>query len=90
MLSFRVKPTDSFSFEVKVERSTRSHVFLGFCLPTADLRTYVGGDSKGWGCIGTGALWHNRSKVGEGYGGGGGWGEGDVVECYFDKGKVSG
>ena len=53
---------------VKLDKCERGHVFLGVSTARANLKTYVGGDSNGWGLIGTQALWHDRNKLRGDYG----------------------
>lgn len=53
---------------VKLDKCERGHVFVGVSTSRANLKTYVGGDSNGWGLIGTQALWHNRNKLRGNYG----------------------
>jgi hypothetical protein len=55
-------------FAVKLEKCERGHVFVGVSTARANLKTYVGGDSNGWGLIGTQALWHDRNKIRGDYG----------------------
>lgn len=80
-----VKKGEIFKFRVQILTSSRSHVFVGCLKPPHNLSTYIGGDSSGWGCIGTGALWHNRSKVRENFNPT--WTEGDSVICTIDRVK---
>ncbi len=53
---------------VRLDKCERGHVFVGIATSRTNLKTYVGGDSNGWGLIGTQALWHDRSKVRGDYG----------------------
>ncbi|KAL7489479.1 hypothetical protein ACHAW6_015106 [Cyclotella cf. meneghiniana] len=55
-------------FAVKLDKCERGHVFVGVATARASVKTYVGGDKNGWGCIGTQALWHDRNKVRGDYG----------------------
>ena len=53
---------------VKLDKCERGHVFVGVSTARVNLKTYVGGDSNGWGLIGTQALWHDRNKLRGDYG----------------------
>lgn len=53
---------------VKLDKCERGHVFVGVSTARTNLKTYVGGDSYGWGLIGTQALWHDRTKLRGDYG----------------------
>eukprot|EP00804_Cyclotella_cryptica_P018743 CCRYP_007226-RB/>CCRYP_007226-RB protein AED:0.02 eAED:0.02 QI:214/0.83/0.84/1/1/1/13/1126/5186 len=55
-------------FAVKLDKCERGHVFVGVATARASVKTYVGGDKNGWGCIGTQALWHDRNKIRGDYG----------------------
>mmetsp|Transcript_32185 Transcript_32185/g.67666 ORF Transcript_32185/g.67666 Transcript_32185/m.67666 type:complete len:3523 (+) Transcript_32185:112-10680(+) len=53
---------------IKLDKCERGHIFVGVSTARANLKTYVGGDSNGWGLIGTQALWHDRNKIRGDYG----------------------
>ena len=53
---------------IKLDKCERGHVFVGVSTARVNLKTYVGGDSNGWGLIGTQALWHDRNKLRGDYG----------------------
>ena len=53
---------------IRLDKCERGHVFVGVSTARTNLKTYVGGDSHGWGLIGTQALWHDRSKLRGDYG----------------------
>ena len=53
---------------IRLDKCERGHVFVGVSTSQASLKTYVGGDSNGWGMIGTQALWHARKKIRGDYG----------------------
>ncbi len=48
---------------IHVRNCVKGHVFVGVATAEASINTYVGGDQYSWGLIGTGVLWHGRSKV---------------------------
>ena len=51
------------SWEIRIAQSSTAYVFVGVAAGTADLNTFLGGCSNGWGFIGEQALYHNREKV---------------------------
>jgi hypothetical protein len=63
--------TGIHEWAIQLDKCEKGHVFVGVVTADASTTTYVGGDRKGWGLIGTRALWHDRSKsrgdYGEGY-----------------------
>ena len=68
-------------WEVRIEASATSYIFIGVACKSADLQTFLGGDEHAWGFIGDRALYHKRTKVkmyGERFG------EGDVIRVSLD------
>ena len=55
------------SWEIRVTHSSTAYLFVGVATSEADLNTFLGGCSNGWGFIGEQALYHNRENV-KGYG----------------------
>jgi hypothetical protein len=53
---------------VRLDQCEKGHIFVGVATNEASIKTYVGGDSHGWGLIGTRALWHDRRKIRTDYG----------------------
>ena len=51
------------SWEIRVVQSSTAYIFVGVARSCADLHTFLGGCSNGWGFIGEQALYHNREKV---------------------------
>jgi hypothetical protein len=51
------------SWEVKIVTSSTAYIFVGIASSAADLNTFLGGCSEGWGFIGEQALYHGREKV---------------------------
>ena len=51
------------SWEIKIASSSTAYIFVGVATSTADLNTFLGGCSEGWGFIGEQALYHGREKV---------------------------
>ena len=51
------------SWEVVIEASSTSYLFIGVAEMTANLSTFLGGDDKGWGYIGDQAIYHGRAKL---------------------------
>jgi len=75
-------------WEIQIDKSNTSYLFIGVATKQADLGTFLGGDDFGWGYIGDRALYHKRAKVktyGERFG------EGDVigVTLDMDRGTLS-
>ncbi|CAM9751893.1 unnamed protein product [Scytosiphon promiscuus] len=55
--------TGSNYWELHLDKSATSYIFIGVATRDADLTTFLGGDDHGWGFIGDRALYHKRSKV---------------------------
>jgi hypothetical protein len=75
-------------WEVHIDKSPTSYIFIGAARRSVDLGTFLGGDENGWGYIGDRALYHKRTKVkafGERFG------EGDTigVTLDMDRGTLS-
>jgi hypothetical protein len=73
--------TGMVSWEMRVNHSLTAYIFVGIASSAADLTTFLGGDSHGYGFIGEQALYHNREKVkifGESFG------AGDVIRVTVD------
>jgi hypothetical protein len=51
------------SWEIRINQSSTAYIFIGVATSQADLNTFLGGCSNGWGFIGEQALYHNREKV---------------------------
>lgn len=51
------------SWEIRIAQSSTAYIFVGVAAGIADLNTFLGGCSNGWGFIGEQALYHNREKV---------------------------
>ena len=51
------------SWEVVIEASATSYLFIGVAEMSANLGTFLGGDDKGWGYIGDQAIYHSRTKL---------------------------
>ena len=51
------------SWEIKIVTSSTAYIFIGIASSLADLNTFLGGCSEGWGFIGEQALYHGREKV---------------------------
>lgn len=69
-------------WEILIESSQTSYIFIGVAHQSADLRTFLGGDEYSWGCIGDRALYHKRTKIkmfGERFG------QGDVIQVLLDS-----
>lgn len=69
------------SWSVRVNHSSTAYIFVGIATSSADLNTFLGGCSQGWGYIGEQALYHNREKVkiyGESFT------AGDVITVHLD------
>ena len=69
------------TWEITIEASETSYLFIGVAQKSADLQTFLGGDDCSWGFIGDRALYHKRTKLkmyGERFG------EGDVVTVSLD------
>jgi alpha-tubulin suppressor-like RCC1 family protein len=69
------------SWRIKVTQSSTAYIFVGIASGHADLNTFLGGCSQGYGFIGEQALYHNREKV-KVYGDA--FGAGDVVGVILD------
>ena len=54
-------------WEIRVTHSSTAYLFVGVATSEADLNTFLGGCSNGWGFIGEQALYHSRENV-KGYG----------------------
>ncbi|KAJ8614515.1 hypothetical protein CTAYLR_000790 [Chrysophaeum taylorii] len=68
-------------WEVRIDESPTSCIFVGVATRFADTTTFLGGDEHSWGYIGDRALYHKRMKVkvyGERYG------MGDVIGVTLD------
>ncbi len=50
-------------WELHLDKSATSYLFIGVATRDADLTTFLGGDDNGWGFIGDRALYHKRTKV---------------------------
>ena len=50
-------------WEIKITRSSTAYIFIGVASSAADLTTFLGGCSHGWGFIGEQALYHGREKT---------------------------
>ena len=50
-------------WEIRIDRSPTAYLFVGVASRDANLSTFLGGDSHGWGYIGDRALYHKRNKV---------------------------
>ncbi|CAN0546003.1 unnamed protein product, partial [Ectocarpus sp. 12 AP-2014] len=55
--------TGSNYWELHLDKSATSYLFIGVATRDADLATFLGGDDHGWGFIGDRALYHKRTKV---------------------------
>lgn len=78
--------TRSFSsgittWEIRITQSSTAYIFVGVATAMADLNTFLGGCSNGWGFIGEQALYHNRDKV-KGYGDS--FSAGDIIGVVLD------
>jgi alpha-tubulin suppressor-like RCC1 family protein len=51
------------SWEIRITQSSTAYIFVGVASSVADLNSFLGGCSAGWGFIGEQALYHNREKV---------------------------
>ncbi len=63
LLSTRSFSSGTTSWEVRINQSSTAYIFIGVATSAADLNTFLGGCSNGWGFIGEQALYHNREKV---------------------------
>lgn len=68
-------------WELHLDKSVTSYLFIGVATRDADLTTFLGGDDHGWGFIGDRALYHKRTKV-KAYGER--FGQGDTVGVSLD------
>lgn len=50
-------------WELHLDKSATSYLFIGVATRDADVTTFLGGDDNGWGFIGDRALYHKRTKV---------------------------
>ncbi|CAM9106802.1 unnamed protein product, partial [Hapterophycus canaliculatus] len=71
----------SNSWELHLDKSATSYLFIGVATRDADLTTFLGGDDHGWGFIGDRALYHKRTKA-KAYGER--FGQGDTVGVNLD------
>lgn len=67
LLGSRAFSTGKVGWEIRVTHTSTAYLFVGVATSEADLNTYLGGCSKGWGFIGEQALYHSRENV-KGYG----------------------
>ncbi|CAM9290375.1 unnamed protein product, partial [Chrysoparadoxa australica] len=68
-------------WEVYIDKSPTSYLFIGVAYSGADPSTFLGGDAAGWGYIGDCALYHKRAKV-KSYGER--FGQGDTIGVLLD------
>lgn len=52
-----------YKWEVKIDKCVSKNVFIGVLSCDAQLDTYVGSDTHGWGYLANKALWHGRGKL---------------------------
>lgn len=50
-------------WEVKIDKTSTSYLFIGVATRLADTSSFLGGDDYGWGYIGDRALYHKRQKA---------------------------
>ena len=50
---------------MKIHSCDQGRIFVGLITAEASVDTYIGGDSYGWGFIGTRSLWHDKKKIAE-------------------------
>ena len=50
-------------WEVKIDKTSTSYLFIGVATKMADPSSFLGGDDYGWGYIGDRALYHKRQKA---------------------------
>lgn len=75
-------------WELHLDKSATSYLFIGVATRDADLTTFLGGDDNGWGFIGDRALYHKRTKV-KAYGERFGQGDTIAVTLNMDRGTLS-
>lgn len=75
-------------WELHLDKSATSYLFIGVATRDADLATFLGGDDNGWGFIGDRALYHKRTKV-KAYGERFGQGDTIGVTLNMDRGTLS-
>lgn len=80
--------TGSNYWELHLDKSATSYLFIGVATRDADLTTFLGGDEYGWGFIGDRALYHKRTKV-KAYGERFGQGDTIGVTLNMDRGTLS-
>lgn len=50
-------------WEIRIDKSSTSYMFLGVASKQVNKNCFLGGDEFGWGYIGDRALYHNRAKT---------------------------
>lgn len=50
-------------WEVRIDKSSTSYLFIGIAAKQASATTFLGGDEYGWGYIGDRAIYHRRNKL---------------------------
>jgi hypothetical protein len=54
----------SFSWQIRIDSTSKGYIFIGVSAKNADLETYVGGDALGWGFfLYDRSYYHNRVKA---------------------------
>lgn len=88
LLGSRAFSTGKVGWEIRVTHTSTAYLFVGVATSEADLNTYLGGCSKGWGFIGEQALYHSRENV-KGYGEAFGTGDFIGISLDFHRGTLS-
>ena len=88
LLGSRSFSTGKVGWEIRVTHTSTAYLFVGVATSEADLNTYLGGCSHGWGFIGEQALYHSRENV-KGYGEAFSTGDFIGISLDFHRGTLS-
>ena len=89
LLGSRSFSTGKVGWEIRITHTSTAYLFVGVATSEADLNTYLGGCSHGWGFIGEQALYHSRENV-KGYGEAFSTGDFIGISLDFHRGKSLG
>ena len=88
LLGSRSFSTGKVGWEIRITHTSTAYLFVGVATSEADLNTYLGGCSNGWGFIGEQALYHSRKNV-KGYGDAFSTGDFIGISLDFHRGTLS-
>ena len=88
LLGSRSFSTGKVGWEIRITHTSTAYLFVGVATSEADLNTYLGGCSHGWGFIGEQALYHSRENV-KGYGEAFSTGDFIGISLDFHRGTLS-